>query len=159
MRTLPITASKDDIMGLIFEWTELLAEEKYTEAFAMFLSCNTEFEWTAKRLEEAVYGYGCTGYTREEAQKVFGSADYKVTSLLNCPYKEEIINHIEIEFFEMDERMAACTLTKNPKEIMGDIHYHLVPLNGEPSDLTARFWLRKTDENHFTLEFQDMHVM
>ena len=55
MNTLPINAEDSALLTLLEEWTELLAS--------------------------AVYGYGCPGYTREEAARVFGRADYKVTSL------------------------------------------------------------------------------
>lgn len=73
MRTLPITASKEEIKKLVIEWNELLAQEKYKEAFEMFLSENNELNWTPELLESAVYTYGCPGYTREEAEKEFGS--------------------------------------------------------------------------------------
>lgn len=74
MRTLPITASKEEIRELVIAWNELLAQGKYKEALEMFLF--TE-DWTPELLESAVYTYGCPGYTREEAEKEFGSADYK----------------------------------------------------------------------------------
>ena len=39
------------------------------------------------------------------------------------------------------------------------IHYDKLPLNGEPSDLTARFFIRKLDDKTITLAFMDLHVM
>lgn len=66
MKSLLITATKEDIVNLLFEWTELLAEEKYPKALAMFLVDNSAgIEWTAEILEQSVYGYGCIGFTRE----------------------------------------------------------------------------------------------
>ena len=38
MKTLPITAGKDEIRELVIEWNELLAQEKYREAFEMFIA-------------------------------------------------------------------------------------------------------------------------
>ena len=39
------------------------------------------------------------------------------------------------------------------------IDYGKVPLNGEPSDLTAQFFLRKLDDQTAALTFIDLHVM
>ena len=96
MRTLPITASKEEIRELVIEWNELLAQEKYKEAFEMFPAENNELDWTPELLESAVYTYGCPGYTREEAEREFGSSDYKVTSILENPDKDKIIESIDI---------------------------------------------------------------
>ena len=39
------------------------------------------------------------------------------------------------------------------------VHYDNVPLDGKPSDLTARFHIKKIEGGHITLEFLDIHVM
>ena len=96
MKTLPITASKEEIRELVIEWNELLAQEKYKEAFEMFPAENNELDWTPELLESAVYTYGCPGYTREEAEREFGSSDYKVTSILENLDKDKIIESIDI---------------------------------------------------------------
>lgn len=150
MRTLPITAGKEEIRGLVIEWNELLAQEKYREAMEMFmLAEDNELDWTPELLESAVYGYGCPGYTREEAEKEFGSSDYKVTSILENPNREKIIDSIDIssDYGWMGENDIAV------------IHYDNVPLNGEMSDLTARFFVRKVNNDEITLAFIDLHVM
>lgn len=150
MKTLPITASKEEIKELVIEWSELLAREKYKEALDMFLlDENNELEWTPELLESAVYTYGCPGLTREEAEKEFGSADYKVTSIFENPDKDKIIESIDIS-------SDYGWLGKNDIAV---IHYDNVPLNGMLSDLTARFFLRKIDDNTLTLAFMDLHVM
>ncbi len=150
MRILPITASQEEIKELVIEWNELLAQEKYKEALEMFLiDENNELDWTPELLESAVYGYGCPGYTREEAEKEFGSADYKVTSILDNPNRDKIIESIDIssDYKWMGENDIAV------------IHYDNVPLNGTMSDLTARFFVRKVNNNEITLAFVDLHVM
>lgn len=159
LRKLPLPLNNTDIIKLLVEWTELLSLEKYQEALSMFTFDRYKFDWTAQKLEQCVYGYGCTGYSREEAEKMFGSADYIVTSILDNPQKEIIFNEIEIQYFEMTAEQAKATLTNNHHEILGDIHYKNVPLNGELSNLTARFWIRKFDDDLYILEFQDMHMM
>ena len=149
MRTLPITASKEEIRELVIEWNELLAQEKYREAFEMFPVENNELDWTPELLESAVYTYGCPGYTREEAEREFGSSDYKVTSILENPDKDKIIESIDIS-------SDYGWMGKNDIAV---IHYDHVPLNGVMSDLTARFFVRKVTDDKLTLVFIDLHVM
>lgn len=148
MKTLPITASKEEIKKLVIEWNELLAQEKYKEALEMFLIDESNV-WTPELLESAVYGYGCPGYTREEAEKEFGSADYKVTSIFDHPDRDKIIESIGIS-------SAYKWIGENDIAV---IHYDNIPLNGTMSDLTARFLVRKVNDNEITLAFVDLHVM
>lgn len=150
LRTLPADAGDVELIELLIEWTEFLAQERYQEALELFLTDeNAELKWTPKLLESAVYGYGCPGYTREEAAEEFGSADYKVTSLLDCPDKEEIITGIDIssdyEWMGRDD--------------IAVIHYGNVPLNGKGSDLTAIFFVRRLCGGELTLAFVDLHVL
>lgn len=149
MKTLPITASKEEIRELVIEWNELLAQEKYKEAFEMFPAENNELDWTPELLESAVYTYGCPGYTREEAEREFGSSDYKVTSILENADKDKIIESIDIS-------SDYGWMGKNDIAV---IHYDHVPLNGVMSDLTARFFVRKVTDDKLTLVFIDLHVM
>ncbi len=150
MKTIPITASEDEIRDLVIEWNELLAQEKYKEAFEMFLAEKCiEFDWTPEMLESAVFTYGCPGYTREEAEKEFGSADYKITSVLDNPDRDRIVAGIDIS---SDYEWMG-------KDDLAVIHYKNVPINGEMSDLTAIFFVRKVDDSHLTLSFIDLHVM
>lgn len=150
LRTLPLPVNDLEIIKLLIEWTELLAQERYKEALEMFLiDKNIELDWTPELLESAVFTYGCPGYTREEAEREFGSADYKVTSLQDSPDKQQIIMDIDISSdyeWKGDDDLAV-------------IHYEEIPLNGEMSDLTARFFVRKISENQYTLAFIDLHVM
>ena len=149
MKTLPITASKEEIRELVIEWNELLAQEKYKEAFEMFPAENNELDWTPELLESAVYTYGCPGYTREEAEREFGSSDYKITSILENADKDKIIESIDIS-------SDYGWMGKNDIAV---IHYDHVPLNGVMSDLTARFFVRKVTDDKLTLVFIDLHVM
>ena len=86
----------------------------------MFPAENNELDWTPELLESAVYTYGCPGYTREEAEKEFGSSDYKVTSILENPDKDKIIESIDIS-------SDYGWMGKNDIAV---IHYDHVPLNG-----------------------------
>ncbi len=148
MKILPITASQEEIKKLVIEWNELLAQEKYKEALEMFL-IDESHVWTPELLESAVYGYGCPGYTREEAKKEFGSADYKVTSIFDNPNRDKILESIDIS-------SAYKWIGENDIAV---IHYDNIPLNGMMSDLTAKFFVRKINNNEITLAFIDLHVM
>lgn len=161
IRTLPIGVKDSEILKLLIEWTEFLANSEYTEAFEMFQSYNSEIEWTPELLESAVYGYGCPGYSREEAEEQFGSSDYQVTSLWNHPNRENILRHIDINYYELTEEQAKirCLTDMDYENIIGDIHYEDVPLNGKESDLTAIFFIKKIDQERISLCFYDLHVM
>lgn len=161
MKTLPLGADKQEIIQLLIEWTELLAQEDYTNALEMFQSYCYGWEWTPWLLESAVFTYGCPGYSREEAEREFGSADYKITSLLENPHKDKIIAAMDIDFFTLTKEQAErCSLSETDyQNILGMIHYEYVPLNGELSDLTARFYIKKVDDVSMTLSFYDLHVM
>lgn len=153
LRTLPLPVNELEIIKLLFEWTEFLAQEKYKEAFEMFLvdeENESKWSWTPELLESAVFTYGCPGYTREEAEREFGSADYKVTSLQDNSERQKIITDIDISS-DYDGWMG--------KDDLAVVHYEKVPLNGTMSDLTARFFVRKIDDGNYTLAFIDLHVM
>lgn len=161
IRTLPLSAENAEIIKLLIEWTELLAKENYEEALEMFQQYNHELDWTPELLESAVYGYGCPGYTREEAEREFGSSDYRITSLLENPERDEILMHIDIDYETVAAEGARmrCLTGTDYENTIGYVHYDDVPLNGERSDLTAIFHIKKLDEKNMTLSFYDLHVM
>ena len=164
MKTLPIGADKKDIIRLLIEWTELLAQEKYSDAFHMFQAYSHEWEWTPELLEAAVFTYGVPMYaTREEAKKELGYSDCKVTSLLENPDKDTILEHIDIHFYDFpvtQEIAKSWDVAEIDYEnIIGDVHYFDVPIDGKMSDLTAIFYIKKIDPQHITLSFKDLHMM
>lgn len=156
MKTLPVNAGKEEIKNLVVEWNELLAQEKYSEAMDLILYDDTmeideqSWIWTSEKLEAAVFTYGEPWYTKEEIEEKYGpgSAEYKVTSILENPNREKIMEDIEVssDFGWMGENDIAV------------IHYN-VPLNGEISDLTAIFFVRKVDDTKITLVFRELHVL
>ncbi len=100
MRTLSVNADKAEIKNLVVEWLELLAQEKYAEALELILYDNTQvvdgtlWTWTPQNLEAAVFTYGMPWFTKEEMKKRYGEdckVDYKVTSVLARPDKEELL--------------------------------------------------------------------
>lgn len=100
MRTLSVNADKAEIKNLVVEWLELLAQEKYAEALELILYDNTQvvdgtlWTWMPQNLEAAVFTYGMPWFTKEEMKKRYGEdckVDYKVTSVLARPDKEELL--------------------------------------------------------------------
>lgn len=151
MRILPTDAKDAEIRDVLAAWTELMAQERYKEALELIpydtLHYYEDNEWTPELLASVVYGYGVAGHTREEILKDFGCL-YKVTSLKDMADKDRILDSIDINY--------DCKWLKGSD--IAEIWYD-VPLNGVQSDLTGRFLLRKTDDRHMTLIFEDLHVM
>src|SRR5699024_4150401 len=103
LKTLPISAGKNEIKNLVIEWNELLAQEKYMEALDLILYDNTqqidgeEWIWTPERLEAAVFTYGQPWYSKEDMKQLYGldyPVDSKVTSLLTDSDKENRLENI-----------------------------------------------------------------
>lgn len=171
MKTIPINSGEEQIRELVLEWNELLAQEKYAEAIDFILYDNTktidgkQWIWTPEKLEAAVYTYGMPWFSREEIEREYGpgAADYKVSSLVSSPNKEKLLSDISISvyYYTVTPKQAAlrCIEQTDYQNILGDVLYDGVPLNGRQSDLTAIFYLKKTDDDHMTLLFQDLHVM
>ena len=148
MKTFKLDCTDDELRDAVVAWSELLSKEKYGEALDMFLHTSESFgfEWTATHLEDWISNYGC-------ARSDFDCEEYhKVTSLFEQPLSEQFIRKaIKID----RENLFGL----NPKHYVGMVHYNDVPLDGEPSDLTARFHIKKIDDETIALEFLDVHVM
>lgn len=166
--------SREKIRNLIVDWIELLAQEKYAEALELILYDNTQivdgklWVWTPEKLESAIFTYGLPWFTKEDMKREFGAdccVDYKVTSILKNPDKDKLLEDIKssIDFFDYtisDDRAKIWGVTKlDYKNIIGEVVFDGVPLNGERSDLTALFWIIKVNKNEITLVFRDLHVM
>jgi hypothetical protein len=148
MIKFPINCSDEEIRKAVVAWSELLAQGKFAEALDMFLHTSDSFgfEWTPEHLEDWVSNWGC-------ARADFDSGEYyKVTSLFEQPDVESYIQ----KAIEVDRENL---FGLNPKHYVGMVHYGDVPLDGEASDLTARFHIKKIDSDFITLEFLDIHVM
>jgi hypothetical protein len=148
-RNWPVSVSDDDLRRAVARWSELLAEKRFAEALAMFGVWEDEYadEWTPELLETTIANYGCSEPDPEG--RVFA-----VTSLYELPgvnVDEYIARHIELD------RQNLYGL--DASRYLGMIHFDGVPLNGDPSDLTARFNIRKVGEDRLTLEFVDILVM
>jgi hypothetical protein len=139
---LPLDAPHDSIKALVVEWSELLAAGRFADALAMFPTADPS--WAPQLLEKTIAGYGVPGYPDKVA--------HVITTLRGRPDADEIIRtKIRVN------RDALYGL--DPARYLGMVHYDDVPLDGERSDLTARFHIRRVGTDGLTLEFLDIHVM
>ena len=145
MKTFHMNATDDEIKAIVVEWSELLAEGRFAEALAMFPSSNAEMEWTPELLEYWISNYGCP-------EPYPGDRKHTLTSLSALDNAEEIIrDRIDVD----RENLYGLS----PEHYVGMVHYDDVPLDGKPSDLTARFHIKKVGSERIALEFLDIHVM
>jgi hypothetical protein len=147
-RRWPLSVSDRELQLAVAEWSELLAQQRFAAALAMFASADDPYaeQWTPQLLETTIRNYGSVEPDPE-------GRTFAITSLHalpDLPFDEFVRSHIEVD----RENLYGL----DPAHYLGMIHYEWVPLNGQPSDLTARFQIKRIG-NELTLEFLDIHVM
>lgn len=154
MRTLPLTATDDEIRALVVEWSELLAARRYRDALELLPHSDEECDWTAESLDSVIDGYGVLDPDPETIQGLrdeWGVERFEITPLEGRPDRSEILARMDVDrrdLFGLD-----------PRRYLGMVHYEDVPLSGRRSDLTARFHIMRVGPDRLTLEFLDLHVM
>src|SRR5262249_37339003 len=118
---------------------------KFADALAMFPIAKYSTGLTPDLLARTIAGYGVP--EPHPDGEVFA-----ITPLLSRPDAQDIIQH-KIRLNRKD------LYGLDPARYLGMVHYDDVPLNGERSDLTARFNIRRVGADRLTLEFLDIHVM
>jgi hypothetical protein len=146
MRTLPLNASDNAIREIVVEWSELLAKKRYAEALEMCPPApEAQAEWTPAELGAWITNYG-------SPDAIPGEPTHVLTSLLDRDDAQDIIqNKIDVDRNNLYGLDAG--------KYLGMVHYGDVPLDGERSDLTARFHIKKIGDDRMALEFLDIHVM
>ena len=155
MRTLPITASDDEIKTLVVEWIELLAQKRFGDALTMLPYSTEEWDWTPELLERAIEGYGCPDLDADTIRLMCENwrvARFEVSTLAGRPDKDMVVE----EYIDVDREFQYGL---DPHHYLGMVHFSAVPLCGSLSDLTARFHVKKIGEEQLTLEFLDIHLM
>ena len=140
-KKLPIDASDADIRAIVVEWSELMAEGKFDVALSLFPSADPI---NSTELECWIENYGSPD-PYPDGRK------YKLTSIMDQPNADEFVE----KSIDVDRQNLYGL---DPSRYVGMVHYDNVPLNGQPSDLTARFHIQRLD-HEITLEFLDIHVM
>jgi hypothetical protein len=138
MIRLPRNASDEQILDVIRAWVELLAQERYEEAFQMLLYHPAE-HWSPELIKTIITNYGFIE-PREDG------ATFKVTSLKDNPEGQPFHG---VEWYGDDPN--------GPTEYLGMAAF-ILPLNGEWSDVTAMFDIVEED-GELGLELDDIHVL
>lgn len=138
MIRLPRNATDEQILDAVRAWVELLAQERYKEAFEM-LRYHPADPWLPELIRAVVTNYGFIE-PREDGAK------FKVTSLKDNPAGNDFR---DVQWYGDDPN--------RPAEYLGMATFTL-PLNGEWSDVTAMFGIVEEDGG-LVLELDDIHVL
>lgn len=142
-QTVQLDAPDDEIRAMVVEWSERIANKQFADALAMFPNVDTSLG--PDDLRRWIENYGSYDAWPDGRK-------YKLTTLKsNADWEECAKMSIEID----RDNLYGLDAT----EYIGMVHYDDVPLNGEPSDLTARFNIKRVDSSRITLEFVDINVM
>ena len=157
MKTLPIAASDEDIRKLVIEWSELMADRDFAAAYAMLSFDRSDWDWTPEILANTIRGYGIADLHESDPTTLrlileeWETDELRMTTLNGREDRSQIIASIEVD----RENLGPL----DPREYLGWVHYHDLPLNDQRSDLTARFHIRKSGADELGLELLDIHVM
>jgi len=139
------STDKIEIEKAVLYWIELLAEEKYDEAYQLTLH-DPYYQWSPSNIKEVIHGYGLPDEDLEEKHKVTSPESAIVNSNIN-PYKD--IDFFDDAFRKVDERHGMT--------IVGNIIYDL-PINGAWSDLAVTFKILQKG-NFLMLELNEIHML
>ena len=134
-------ATSKEILGLVHRWVNLLADEKYEQAYKL-TDHDDYYKWTPRLIQAVIEGYGLPE-PRENG------VVFKVTPIETAKGEKPPCH--EVNFLDT---------SKNDEEkcemIIGDVWFDL-PLSGKWSDLTATFQIRQNLEHTF-LVLNEIHV-
>jgi hypothetical protein len=138
------STDKIEIEKAVLYWIELLAEEKYDEAYQLTLH-DPYYQWSPADIKNVINGYGLPDEALEE--------QYKVTHPGSAIINDRINTYKDIDLY--DDPLKKADKLHN-MTIIGFICYDL-PINGEWSDLSVTFKILQK-ENFIMLELNEIHV-
>jgi hypothetical protein len=141
MIRLSLQATNAEILDTVRDWVELLAQERYNEAFQMLYHPENDY-WTAELIRTVVANYG-------SIEPLKGGSTYRVTSLTDRSLTQHPNPYQNVWRYGDN--------AQRDKNHIGDVHFGL-PLNGEWSDLTAIFNIVRLNDT-LTLQLDDIHVL
>ncbi len=139
---MKILAEREDVLGFVREWINLLAEQKFEEAFEALMPSNWGF--SPQILQQLTANYG-------QLEPRPDGLTFRVTPPESaiCP-EGRAKPHQDVKW---DER----TFVREKSVVVGDVHFDL-PLNGEWSDLPAVFFIHAV-EGGYALELERIEVL
>lgn len=140
MTELPLDATDEQILNLVHQWVDLLAQERYDDAYAL-TAHDSYYEWTPGLMEAVITGYGLP-------EPASNGQIYRVTP-------EGTAAGGPIPRHEVD-RYDGGLIAQTGEYRVGNVWFDL-PLNGEWSDLTATFALNVRNDR-LVLVLKDIHV-
>ena len=141
MKTLQAPATDQQILDIAREWTNALARDDYESAFEI-TAHDPYYNWSPETMRIVVQNYG-------SIDPMADGSVYRVTSLDDAT--GDTVPEHEVDWMTYPRAIS------NKKELtVGHVWFDL-PLNGEWSDLTATFEIRRSgDLLHLVLN--DIHV-
>ncbi|MBT3378971.1 MAG: hypothetical protein HN742_38180 [Lentisphaerae bacterium] len=140
MMMLPANATDERMLDLVRDWVDALVKEDYEAAFAM-TAHDPYYKWTPVLMQSVIHGYGLPEPRGDG--KVF-----RVTPMDSASGQRP--RH-EVEYFDEPR-----PVTDTDQSVVGEVWFDL-PLNGEWSDLTATFQVRRST-NYTVLVLNEIHV-
>ena len=139
VHSLPRDASDANILALVDDWVELLAEERYGEALELVAARSY---WTVDLLRAVIQGYGIPE-PHPSGRSFRVTSPRTATTGANSPSAPaRTVNRWE---------------EPNDVNCIGAVQYDL-PIDGHWSDLTALFEIVQ-DGDWLALELDDVHVL
>ena len=137
MIQLSLNSSNEDILQAVINWIEVLAEEKYSEAWQMLWHPSEDDHWSKELMVLSIESYGVPDDPTLEK--------YRVTSYNGIVPRHDVtrINKGVHSPFAGSQYVAIVDVD--------------VPLNGEISDLTATVQVFEVEAS-LVLKLHDIHV-
>jgi hypothetical protein len=154
-----ILTSPEQVLPLVREWLNLLAQDNYEAAQAL-LYCPAKDLWTPQFLRKVVANDGTLKHRKDG--KVF-----QVTPISSAVYAPDRNNIDEnVEWFDAQRWQHLSELARDllysdslrPKSSTlkhVGLVWHTVPLNGQWGNMTAIFWVNAYEQN-YVLELEDV---
>ncbi len=139
---MKILTRREQILPFVRDWVELLALDKYEEAFSWLYHPQNEV-FTPSLLRQVIAGYGVIEPRRNRPV-------FRVTPLSSAIVEEGRSFYQDVDWFDIKERTPMA-------ERVGMVHFDL-PLNGEMSDLTAIFTVNASDDG-YVLQLESIDVL
>jgi len=139
MSSLPRESEAEELLGLVRQWVDKLAADRYEQAFELIPG--EVDHWTPALARKVVSNYG-SPEPREDGRT------FRVTPVKEAQIRDSQPRH-EVTFYDRNSKRDGAKI--------GDVHFDL-PLDGYWSDLTALFSIWKNNEI-VILKLEDIHVL